>query len=84
MILSGYIPGQEDGNMKIVARGKAGVYAPKPKQMAQTLREWLSPGSNTLTQYSQAARKIGRPNAAENVADIICKLTGCQGAAPCN
>jgi 1,2-diacylglycerol 3-beta-galactosyltransferase len=84
MILSGYIPGQEDGNMKIVVRGKAGVYAPKPKQMAQTLREWLAPGSDTLAEYSQAARKMGRPNAADNVADIICKLGGCQDSAPCD
>jgi UDP-N-acetylglucosamine:LPS N-acetylglucosamine transferase len=70
--------------MKIVVRGKAGVYAPKPKQMAQTLREWLAPGSNALAEYSQAARKMGRPNAADNVADIICKLGGCQGSAPCD
>lgn len=74
MILSGYIPGQEDGNMKIVVRGKAGVYAPTPKQMAQTLREWLTPGSLTLAEYAQAARQMGRPYAADNVADIVCKL----------
>jgi len=74
MILSGYIPGQEDGNMKIVVRGKAGVYAPTPKQMAQTLREWLAPGSLTLAEYAQAARQMGRPYAADKVADIICKL----------
>ena len=74
MILSGYIPGQEDGNMKIVVRGKAGVYAPTPKQMAETLREWLAPGSLTLAEYAQAARQMGRPYAADKVADIICKL----------
>lgn len=74
MILSGYLPGQEDGNMKIVVRGKAGVYAPRPKQMAQTLREWLAPGSNTLAEHAEAARKMGRPYAADAIADILCKL----------
>jgi 1,2-diacylglycerol 3-beta-galactosyltransferase len=77
-IISSYIPGQEDGNMKIVVRGKAGVYAPKPKQMAQVLREWLTPGDTALTEYAEAARKMGRPEAADNVADIICKLVGCK------
>ena len=77
MIISGYIPGQEDGNMKTVVRGKAGIYAPKPKQMAQTLREWLAPGSSTLAEFAQAARKLGRPEAAENVADVICRLVEC-------
>ncbi len=77
MIISGYIPGQEDGNMKTVVRGKAGIYAPKPKQMAQTLREWLAPDSNALVEFAQAARKLSRPEAAENVADVICKLMGC-------
>jgi 1,2-diacylglycerol 3-beta-galactosyltransferase len=76
MILSGYIPGQEDGNMEIVVQGKAGVYAPTPKQMAQTLREWLAPGSLTLAEYAQAARQMGRPYAADKVADTICKLVG--------
>ena len=78
MIVSGYIPGQEDGNVKVVVRGKAGVYAPKPKLIAQTLREWLAPGSHALTEYSEAARKLGRPYAADRVADIVCELVGCQ------
>jgi len=78
MIVSGYIPGQEDGNVKVVVRGKAGVYAPKPKLIAQMLREWLALGSNALTEYSESARKLGRPYAADRVADIICKLVGCQ------
>ena len=77
-IISSYIPGQEDGNMKTVVRGKAGVYAPKPKQMAQVLREWLIPGNTALIEYAEAARKMGRPEAADNVADIICELVGCK------
>jgi 1,2-diacylglycerol 3-beta-galactosyltransferase len=77
MIISGYIPGQEDGNMKTVVRGKAGVYAPKPKQMAHTLREWLSSGDKVLAGFSENARKLGHPDAADNVAAIICKLVGC-------
>jgi len=78
MIISGYIPGQEDGNLKAVVRSRAGVYAPKPKQIAQTLREWLAPDSNALTEYAQAARKMGHPEAADNVAEIICRLVGCE------
>jgi len=81
MIISGYIPGQEDGNMKIVVRGQAGMYAPKPKQMAYTLREWLTSGAETLAELAGNARKLGRPNAADNVAAIICKLVGCGEAA---
>ena len=76
MILSGYIPGQEDGNMKTVVRGKAGVYAPKSKQMAQTLREWLTPGTSELSNYAQAARRLGRPEAADNVAHVISQMVG--------
>jgi 1,2-diacylglycerol 3-beta-galactosyltransferase len=81
MIISGYIPGQEDGNMKTVVRGRAGVYAPKPKQMAQALREWLTPGNPQLAECAQAARRLGRPDAADNVARVICGLVNC-GQAP--
>jgi 1,2-diacylglycerol 3-beta-galactosyltransferase len=77
MIISGYIPGQEDGNLKTVVRGNAGVYAPKPKQMGQALREWLTAGSGALTELAQNARKIGRPEAADNVATVIGRLVGC-------
>ena len=79
MLISGYIPGQEDGNMKLVVRGKAGVYMPKPKQMAQTLREWLAGGSQTLAELSESARKLGRPKAADTIAHIIYKLADQEG-----
>ena len=81
MIISGYVPGQEDGNMKIVVRGKAGVYAPKPKQIAHALREWLTSGDKVLAEFSENARKRGHPEAADKVAAIICKLVGCGEAA---
>jgi 1,2-diacylglycerol 3-beta-galactosyltransferase len=74
MIINGYIPGQEAGNMRIVVRSKAGVYTPEPKKVAQTVREWLEPGSTALSEYAEASRKMGRPEAADNVADLILKL----------
>ncbi len=71
IILSGYIPGQEDGNKRMVVRGGAGVYAPRPEQIAATLREWLTPGSQWLETLGAAARRLGRPQAALKVADAL-------------
>lgn len=71
IILSGYIPGQEDGNRLMVVRGGAGVYAPKPNQIAATVREWFAPGSAALETCAAAAQRLGRPDAALHVAEAL-------------
>jgi uncharacterized protein len=71
IILSGYIPGQEDGNKWMVEHGGAGVYAPKPDKIAATLRDWLAPGSPAIEKLSAASQRMGRPTAALEVAQAL-------------
>ncbi len=71
VILSGYIPGQEDGNRWLVERSGAGVYAPKPPQIAAAVREWLAPDSSALERVSAVSRRLGRPTAALEVAKAL-------------
>lgn len=71
LILSGYLPGQESGNVDYVIENQIGVYCPTPKQIVHTLTEWLAPGNETLAQIAARARRIARPNAA---VEIVRKL----------
>ncbi len=70
MILSGKIPGQEDGNVWHVVDNKAGVYASRPKQVANILEKWLM-DERIWHAYAQNAKKIALPDAVWQIAEGI-------------
>lgn len=70
MILSGKIPGQEDGNVWHVVDNKAGVYASRPKQVANTLEKWLA-DELVWQEYAENSRKIAQPEAVFQIAEGI-------------
>lgn len=70
MILSDAIPGQEDGNILFVEQNYAGVYAPRPHLVAQTVSSWLAEPA-TLKRRSENARRLARPDAVWQIADEV-------------
>ena len=71
MIISERIPGQETGNVRLVTENKAGVYLPKPEQVAERIAEWLKEGPEMLQQRAANARRIARPEAVWEIADAV-------------
>ncbi|MBN1202148.1 MAG: galactosyldiacylglycerol synthase [Anaerolineae bacterium] len=71
IVLSGAVPGQEDGNVTYVIENEAGVYAPGAVEVAGTLAGWLAEGPDGLAIRSQKALALGRPNAVWEIADEI-------------
>lgn len=71
LILSDAIPGQETGNVEYVLENNAGVYAPDPHDVADTLRAWLAEGEAGLKQRADNARQIARPNAVWDIASEV-------------
>lgn len=71
IILSGAIPGQEDGNVTLVVDNNAGTFAPSPDKVAATLEQWLAEGAEGLQQRAERARRIGRPDAVWDIADEV-------------
>jgi len=71
LILSGAIPGQEDGNVRLVVENDAGAFAPSPAQVADTVALWLSEGKDALAQRAERARKIARPDAVWEIAEEV-------------
>lgn len=74
MILSDYIPGQEDGNLTYVIENNIGVYAPTPEQVASAVEEWLNEGREALRQRGERARAISNPDAVWKIADEVWAL----------
>ncbi|MFN8529207.1 MAG: glycosyltransferase [Anaerolineae bacterium] len=71
MILYDAIPGQETGNVELVVKNKAGIYAPGPSLVADTVESWLKEGPDGLKRRSEAAARIAKPNAVWDIADEI-------------
>ncbi len=74
LLLSGYLPGQEEGNVTFVEQAGVGVYRRTPQAVAEQVREWLSPGNHALAEMKARARAEARPDAALEVAALLDEL----------
>jgi len=71
LIYTGHIPGQESGNLAYVVDQGAGTAAETPTQLAHTLHAWLANGGARLHQYAARAQRLGYPQAAQTIAEMV-------------
>lgn len=71
IILSGYVPGQEEGNVTFVTEHNVGVMAYDSIELINTLRRLIKPGSQLLRQQLENARAVARPYASFDIAKCI-------------
>ncbi len=64
------IQGQETGNAEIVIQNKAGELAINPVDTLVTLYHWLDHDHALLTERAQAAKQLGKPQAAFDIARL--------------
>jgi len=79
IILSGYIPGQERGNIDFVKVQGAGIYIPEPRSIAQTVARWFGPEAEARLRLAQNARALGKPRATEEIVRSLAQLAGHTG-----
>jgi 1,2-diacylglycerol 3-beta-galactosyltransferase len=71
MLLIDILPGQEMGNAEYVLAGGAGDLSKSQIQTLCVLAHWFLDDANLLKQRAEAAKKMGRPAAAFDAAEII-------------
>jgi 1,2-diacylglycerol 3-beta-galactosyltransferase len=77
LVLTSYVPGQEQGNAEFVTGAGAGVFAPRPRQLAAEIgRLRRDPGA--LAAMREASVRVGRPRAATDIARFLAGLSGGQ------
>jgi 1,2-diacylglycerol 3-beta-galactosyltransferase len=76
IVLSGYIPGQESGNVPYVLKHGVGVYAEDPRQIAEVISGWFGPQRENLVQVAERARQMGRPEATFHIVEEVAGLLG--------
>ena len=74
VIISQVVPGQEEGNARLIAEGNAGVIAVTPEAIAQAVRSVFDPGGETWQRWRDGVRRLSRPNASREIADWILSL----------
>ncbi|MBV8822377.1 MAG: glycosyltransferase, partial [Ktedonobacteraceae bacterium] len=71
IVLSGYVSGQEAGNVEFVEQNHVGVLAHTPLELVGELRRLLEPGSLELRERQERARRVSQPYAAFDIARCI-------------
>lgn len=74
LVLNAAVPGQEEGNVRLVVEGGAGEWAPGPARAAQTVARWTSVEQSGLDRKATCAKALARPDAASTVADEVWRL----------
>lgn len=72
-VISGYIPGQETGNVTYVQEHGAGTYADTPTAIAQIVQAWLNPYNPVQYQMAENAARLARPQASLQIATDLCQ-----------
>lgn len=80
VILSGYVPGQEEGNVTFVLENNVGVLARDPLELIDTLRLLVNPGSQIMRTQLENAKRISRPQASFDIAHCILSFLPPPGA----
>ena len=74
LLLTGFIPGQEEGNVDFVVQHGAGAYCPAPPCAAETVTRWFAPDGCELEMLSAAARRLARPDATDAIVREVLTL----------
>jgi 1,2-diacylglycerol 3-beta-galactosyltransferase len=75
IILYSRLPGQEDGNVSYVVNEGAGVWAPEPDRVVETLRIWLQ-NPSILERVAAASHRLARPQATRQIAHLLLEQMG--------
>lgn len=71
LILSSFVPGQEEGNVTYVVENGVGVMASTPASIVHELRLLITPDSDVLQKQLANAQRISRPRASFDIAEHI-------------
>lgn len=71
MIITQVVPGQEEGNARLVMESGAGALATTPAAIASAVRDAIADGGHLWSEWHQAAVSLSRPGASEEIAQYL-------------
>jgi 1,2-diacylglycerol 3-beta-galactosyltransferase len=73
ILLVDVLPGQETGNADMILQGGAGDMVTTPMQVLETISHWMINDKALLKTRAENSRRLGKPDAARDVAQIVWK-----------
>ena len=70
LVLTSYLPGQEEGNAEFVVQAGAGLHVPRPRDLAAQIGRLRNDPAALATMRAASAR-AGRPRAAADIAALV-------------
>jgi 1,2-diacylglycerol 3-beta-galactosyltransferase len=80
LVLTSWVPGNEDGNADMVVSAGAGRYAPRLRDLVVEVG-WLRRDPAALAAMRAASASLSRPAAAAEIASLLARLAGVPGPA---
>lgn len=80
IILTGFIPGQEEGNVVYVRENHLGVFADTREKLVASVRKLLDPNDPQLAEMRANVRALSRPRASFDIARLILSYLPAAGA----
>lgn len=74
ILLSGFIPGQEEGNIPFVVAQGAGAFCTEPVQIGETVARWFGPERSQLALMTERSRRLARPQATQQIAQAVMQM----------
>ena len=70
LILYSKMPGQEDGNVGYVTNQGAGIWAPNPELLVESLQNWIKHPEELKT-FASRSLQLAKPNASRDIAKAL-------------
>ena len=75
LLLTGFLPGQEEGNVKEVVGRDLGRFVPQPDDLVEAVSAWFAKAEVERLDDANRARSAADPAAAFQIADVMVKLS---------
>src|SRR2546428_6670988 len=76
LLLTGYLPGQEEGNVREVVDRGLGRLVPRPEDLVEAASAWFAEPQAQRLEDAHRVRAAADPDAAFQVAEVLVKLAG--------
>ncbi|DBB01119.1 hypothetical protein WJX77_006919 [Trebouxia sp. C0004] len=74
VLLNGFVPCQEEGNVPFVLKHQVGAYEDKPAKIAQIIHGWVHEKRGELAAMSARAKEMGQPQAVFRIVEDLATM----------
>ena len=71
IFLTGFVPGQEEGNVRFVQEQQVGFYTPSPRKLVKAVRDRMTADPHGFDRMRGRAEKVALPDSSTEVAQLI-------------